>query len=215
MADSDIEDFNNTVAVLVGPEEQRFILHQDAVCDMSKFFKAACSKRWVEGQEKLVRLPEAKPEVFQEYCKWIYSGTIDVGRLTPQGEQKSRTAEHSMLINLFLLADSLDDRQLRKVATQEMSKCLDIFDTLPSPIKLETIWSSTLPGSLYRKMLVDYTVARTDRDSLAKIWATYPQEYTQEVAIAALRKATITTWKSLAGDGSAYLEPEEPKANTT
>jgi hypothetical protein len=56
------------VTVLVGKEEKRFTLHQDAVCANSKFFKAACSKRWREGQERTVRLPEAQPDIFKLYC---------------------------------------------------------------------------------------------------------------------------------------------------
>jgi hypothetical protein len=57
--------FDNTIAVHVSPTEYRFVVHQNKICEKSKFFRAACSKRWIEGQEKLVRLPEVDIEVFQ------------------------------------------------------------------------------------------------------------------------------------------------------
>jgi len=80
----DIQDFDKIIVVLVDSEEKHFSVHQDAICDKSKFSKAACSKHWIEGQEKLIRLPEVKPEVFQRYSNWIYSGTILASRLTPE-----------------------------------------------------------------------------------------------------------------------------------
>jgi hypothetical protein len=67
----DIQDFENIVTVLVSPEEKRFIIHQEAICDKSKFSKAAYSKSWIEGQERLVRLSEVRAEVFQCYSNWI------------------------------------------------------------------------------------------------------------------------------------------------
>jgi len=67
-------DYNSTVKVLVGPEEQPFVVYKDLICASSKFFKAACSKRWTEGQEKLIRLPEVEPKNFQGYVAWLCSG---------------------------------------------------------------------------------------------------------------------------------------------
>jgi hypothetical protein len=213
--DSSIQDFNNTVAVLVGPEEQRFLLHQDAVCDKSKFFKAACSKRWIEGQEKLVRLPEAKAKIFQEYCKWIYSGVIPASRCTPEDEAAANIAELDLFVELYLLGDSLDDVQLRNLATQRFCNCLEGTNKLPPPLTYVKIWSSTPSGSLFRKQLVDIVVARYERDTMAKTIAQYPSEFIQEFAIAAFFKAPLTTWEAAIGDNTKYLEPEEAKDKTT
>lgn len=48
-------------------ETQEFTVHRHLVCANSKFFKAACSKLWAEGEEKIVRLPEVKVDAFQAY----------------------------------------------------------------------------------------------------------------------------------------------------
>lgn len=53
-------DYDSLITVLVGAGEERFTVHKDVICVKSKFFRAACSDRWQEGQEKVVRLPEAR-----------------------------------------------------------------------------------------------------------------------------------------------------------
>ena len=141
--------------------------------------------------------------MFQEYCKWIYSGVIP----PLQGERAGLTVQEKLCINLYLLGDTLDDMQLRNLATLQMCKSLEMCDALPTATSLAVVYSSI--GSYFRKQLVDYTVARTSRDQLEGRLSLYPPEYVQEVAMASLHKALITTWKCVAGDGTAYLEPED------
>jgi hypothetical protein len=205
----DIEDFDNIITVLVGSEEKRFIIHQDAICDKSKFFKAACSKRWIEGQAKLVRLPEVKPEVFQQYSNWVYSGTITPCRCVDATESNFRVAEQLMFIDLYLLGDSLDDISLRKAATQASLSHLKAGNGIPPPSALAVVWSLTPPKSLFRKLMVDCTIANCEREALGKRIAAYPQEFVQEVAMAALLKCKTTTLEKAIGEGFDYLEPEE------
>lgn len=131
--DSDIRDFDSFITVLVGPDRNRFTIHQDAICDNSKFFKAACSKRWLEGQEKLVHLLEVKIEVFQAYCKWVYLGLMPVTHCSRESKVEGITAEQGLLINLYLLGDLLDDFQLRRVATKTFYRCLKATGGLPGP----------------------------------------------------------------------------------
>jgi hypothetical protein len=206
---SNIQDFNNIITVLVGPDEHPFQIHQDAICDKSKFFKAACSKRWVEGQEKLVRLPEAHVDVFQAYSNWIYSGTIDAIGLTQEGEVKGKRSKRSMFFSLYKLGDMLDDIQLRRAATCGFFKFLATGGMLPDPNGIAVIWSSTPPGSLFRKLVVDLVVGRIDRDNFVENMPRFPLEFIQEVTAAALRKTRLLKFEVAMGDGSQYLEPEE------
>lgn len=199
----------------MGTEEKRFSIHKEAICAKSKFFAAACSKRWIEGQEKLVRLPETKAEAFKEYCKWVYSGAIPASRCTPEDEDAAKIAGYDLFVDLYLLGDSLDDVQLRNLATQRFCNCLEGSNQLPPPSTYVKIWSSTPSGSLFRKQLVDIVVARRDRDTMAKTIALYPSEFIQEFAIAAFLKAPVISWKAAIGDNTKYLEPEEAKDKTT
>lgn len=47
------------------------------ICEKSSFFKAACSKDWLENQEKTVRLPEQEVEIFRMYLECVYKDDID------------------------------------------------------------------------------------------------------------------------------------------
>ena len=199
----------------MGPEEKRFSVHKEAICAKSKFFAAACSKRWIEGQEKLVRLPETKAEAFKEYCKWVYSGVIPNTHCTPTSDDKDKIDEKNLFISLYLLGDSLEDVQLRNVAIQAFCNGLRAADTLPQSSKYTEIWSSTPSGSRFRKQLVDLVLARYNRDLITETIAEYPPEFTQELALAALRKVPIITWEAAIGDNTKYLEPEEAEDKTT
>jgi hypothetical protein len=55
------------VSILTGEEEQQFTVHKDSICAKSKFFKAACSERWIEGKQKVVKLPDITARDFQTY----------------------------------------------------------------------------------------------------------------------------------------------------
>jgi hypothetical protein len=55
------------VSILTGEEEQQFTVHKDSICAKSKFFKAACSERWIEGKQKVVKLPDVTARDFQTY----------------------------------------------------------------------------------------------------------------------------------------------------
>lgn len=215
--DSDIRDFESFITVLVGPDKKHFTIHQDAICGKSKFFKAACSKRWLEGQEKLVHLLDVEVEVFREYCRWVYSGTMPISHCSRESKVKEITAEQGLLINPYLLGDLLDDFQLRRVATKTFYRCLKTTGGLLGPRSLAVVWSSTPPGSLFREQLVDCTVGSADRAVLAERIADVPPEFVQEVAIAALRRSTTTRLERVMSDGSQYLEPEKlelPRDNT-
>ncbi|SMR62074.1 unnamed protein product [Zymoseptoria tritici ST99CH_1E4] len=65
--------YANTIDVLVGADGQHFVVHENYICRKSAFFKAACSKKWVEGRDRVVRLPEILPQTFRVYLDWTYT----------------------------------------------------------------------------------------------------------------------------------------------
>lgn len=202
-----IDDFDNLVTVLVSSDEQRFTLHQDAVCAKSKFFKAACSKRWREGQEKVVRLPEVEAATFKAYCSWIYSGEIANYTCTKGSAIDERIAVTGRLIDLYL-GDKLDDIQLRNQAILRLFTCLQTLNTFPTISATKLIFDSTSPGSRLRKLVVDAYVSRCIRKKFAKNVSRFPPEFVQELAVAALNVAPVLSWAYLAKDLSPYMEQE-------
>ena len=112
-------EFQDTITIVVGHEaERRFTVHQDLVCHRSPFFKGACTRGWMEAEEKIVRLPDHRPVIFKLYLECAYSHTKDleihVRRAAQQrasviGSEELRMIENSMLRSLWFLADYLGD----------------------------------------------------------------------------------------------------------
>jgi hypothetical protein len=55
------------------------------------FFKAALGRGWAEGRNKLVKLPETEPEVFEAYVHWSYTLKIDVSGIRISKEEEPLT----------------------------------------------------------------------------------------------------------------------------
>ena len=194
---SNIVEFDNIITVLVGEEEKRFIIHQDAACAKSKFFKAACSTRWLEGQEKIVRLRDVDPTVFQAYSRWVYSGELPTPICIDSSNVRDKSAEKALLIELLILGDRLDDIDMRNQAKPMLLDSMERHHTLCGYELVNRIYASTLPGSLVRKMLVDVAISRQNPSVLAKHVSKYAAEFVQEVAIAALESTPMISWEEL------------------
>lgn len=112
-------DHNDTITVIVGEEEKHFTVHKDTICVKSKFFRAACSDHWLEGQQKVVRLTGARSvQAFQTYMDWTYTNELVVENLTT----RTRHGDHDYIIELYLLGDILEDVKIRNRSLQLLDR---------------------------------------------------------------------------------------------
>lgn len=165
---------------MVGSKEQCFIVHRDMVCNRSKFFRVACSARWKEGQEKIVRLPKLRPSVFDMYMDWTYFGEIAsnvTGSVT------------GGLISLYVLGDMLDDRDLRNKVMEALQVKFHKKRASPSPGHLLWAWKNTTEGSMLRKWAMDVVILRS-RKHFAKHASEYPPEFVQQIAVKLVQQTT-------------------------
>ncbi|KAH6639784.1 hypothetical protein C7974DRAFT_138856 [Boeremia exigua] len=65
-----------TVVVIVGPEQKRYCLHQDALAHSSDFFRNAFSGPWKEAEDGVLALADVEVETFDLFAHWIYAGTL-------------------------------------------------------------------------------------------------------------------------------------------
>ncbi|KAK3659395.1 hypothetical protein LTR56_001285 [Elasticomyces elasticus] len=116
--------YTDAFTVLVGVEEENFILHWSIAVAHSKFFRAACNGQFKEAQEKVIRLPDIKPSIFRAYLQWIYSGHVVV--LTAAGLSADHKGIDSRveLVKLYALADVLADTPLRNRIIDEIRASL-------------------------------------------------------------------------------------------
>ncbi|EME38705.1 hypothetical protein DOTSEDRAFT_28923 [Dothistroma septosporum NZE10] len=67
-----------TITILVGKAEDKFLVHKATICARSPYFAAACSMKWEQGQEGVVRLPNHSPKAFDMIVHWLYTDTLDL-----------------------------------------------------------------------------------------------------------------------------------------
>ncbi|OQN96526.1 hypothetical protein B0A48_17100 [Cryoendolithus antarcticus] len=124
-------DYAEAISVIVGKEDttRTFIVHQDLICAKSKIFKAACSTRWPEGQEKTVKL--------------------EVGN--------DNSPAHAIeCMDVYLLAVRLDDTALRDHATIWFrNACLGTTMYCLGRTFVQCVYNSTVAGSNFRALMVD------------------------------------------------------------
>ena len=155
----------------MGPTEQLFVVHRDLICASSKFFKAACSTRWIEGQESKVRLYDVKPKFFQSYVAWLLSGHCQLRA----SEDDIRSVIEGTLdeaLELYLLGDVLKDTRFR-------NKMMEIMVTtdvarLPTVDTLCKFWNRTPSNSMLRKMYVGRFMFEVNKKSFSKKHCSIP-----------------------------------------
>lgn len=59
-----------------GEESKIFVTLTGRLTQHSQFFEAALKAEWREGQEKMVNLPEDRPEIFEIFNRFIMDGKI-------------------------------------------------------------------------------------------------------------------------------------------
>jgi hypothetical protein len=130
-------DYNDIITILVGPEEHTFRAHKDVICAKSRFFRAACSDRWREGREKVVRLPGARSKcIFQMYMDWSYTNELEIDTFISQ-EFKKRAM--NVLVELYLLGDVLDDIIVRNKTLRALNTLACQNKIVPGPTSCRII----------------------------------------------------------------------------
>ncbi|KAF2166202.1 hypothetical protein M409DRAFT_66695 [Zasmidium cellare ATCC 36951] len=75
-------NFSGVATVVVGKPNDRarpqtqYLIHKELLTAASPFFAAALNSTFAEGLDQTVRLPEEKPESFEWFLQWLYTGTL-------------------------------------------------------------------------------------------------------------------------------------------
>ena len=80
--------FSGVVDVLVGSKESaetgggrpqtKYVIHKELLTAASPFFAAALNGTFAEGLDQSVKLPEEKPEIFEWFLQWLYTGSLSI-----------------------------------------------------------------------------------------------------------------------------------------
>jgi hypothetical protein len=56
----------------VGKDQERYVVHEYLLAQYSKFFRAALTGGFKEAVDKVIKLEDSKPEVFEFFIHWLY-----------------------------------------------------------------------------------------------------------------------------------------------
>ncbi|UJO25278.1 hypothetical protein CLAFUW4_14531 [Fulvia fulva] len=152
------------VTIHCGPEKKVFLAHKDTICATSEYFKAACTKQWVEGQTGVIELADGKPDTFQTYLHWTYTKEFDLTNMFANTRKRCCYGWRDMTA-LWTLADYLGNRELRNA-------CIDIIYAQMKAQPARGIRASTVveifeytpSGSGVQRLIADHVAFSAGKD---------------------------------------------------
>lgn len=139
--------------MFVGSEKTRFDVHQDQLCEVSKFFKAAFTSQYKESSEKTIDLPEDDGDTVDLFVQWLYEHECNVWTLP-----LDRNGEYLMQpIRLLIFAERYDIQSFKGYIFEKLlAHARDAESMSPSENAVVYAYSNTCRGSDIRKMLADW-----------------------------------------------------------
>ncbi|KAI5204702.1 hypothetical protein E4T39_03475 [Aureobasidium subglaciale] len=80
-----------------GQGQTTYTIHKDLLTAESPFFSAALNGAFAEGLDQTVRLPEEKPEIFEWFLWWLYTGSLTTPTPTNCHTEPRRQRMHGVL----------------------------------------------------------------------------------------------------------------------
>lgn len=151
---------DETVILLVGPEEQKMLVHSPKITAHSEFFTAALKKEWIEGQSREIKLPEEEPEAMACYIEYAYLDKLPTDIYTTASPGLAKEQGYNILAQIYVLAERLLDSNCRNRILQEFIRLRDLEcenDAKWNPVwvPINIIYNGTTTGSPARRLLVD------------------------------------------------------------
>jgi hypothetical protein len=163
--------YNGIVGIDVGAGDKRtiFRVHMALLTARSDFFKKALNGKWMEAEEKIVRLPEDDPTVYATYVHHLYTGELVVQPDEQKPVKELLSEQHRMLCSVYVLAEKILDIETKNAVFHAM---LEMRYTKQSNGKIcgpscdgvNVIYKGTVVGSPARRLMVDLYSYRVKGD---------------------------------------------------
>jgi hypothetical protein len=152
------------VTLLVGEDEQTMIVHSSQLTRDSEFFTAAMKKEWVEGQTRVIRLPEERPATMAHYLSFLHSGRLFAEEITTLDKGPIKHC-YSLLASLYVCGERYLNRRLQSAIIVQMFRLTRIPGKnsrhfYPSRTTVNTVYRGTPEGSPGRRLLVDLHIIK-------------------------------------------------------
>ncbi|KAK3614217.1 hypothetical protein LTR56_027395 [Elasticomyces elasticus] len=191
-----------TVCVGKGKKLRNFYIHEEKLIDHSDFFKAALSgDRWLEGTERKVSLPEDKPDAFEGFQCFLYSGVIigqDPAQIELQKDGLTSDQEYETISNAWVLADKLQSCSYKDAMTDNLA--IKVVAEAAVPLDMQNVFADGTSMSVgMARLLVDvairhWTVQGFEKLDLDRAPKTFVRKLLVGLAETKDRSAKETPW---------------------
>ncbi|KAF2242119.1 hypothetical protein BU26DRAFT_555820 [Trematosphaeria pertusa] len=203
-----------TVRVGEAPNDENFLLHEGIICSRSEFFRRAMNGNWIEKEERLVKLPRDKPELFSIYVNLVYTNKLTTTPKTSAGKAPSVAAigqEYQTMCELYVLCEKLQDTSAKDATVTAILSMIHVRHNRggyrgPPPRAVRTIYEGTTSNSPARRLMVDLWTSVT-ASTLAKVAGSLPHEFIVDIATTLLNERTEGKQNTAKNsNGTKYLE---------
>lgn len=146
---------DSLVTLLVGPEEDKMVVHRTFLSQDSAFFKAALKKQWAEGQTRVIKLPEESLELMQDYIGHLYGVKLPT-RVLVTGSCEVNDGHYEALGRLYVLGERMLDTKYQNKIICEFFRLTQVCNYYPVGSCINVIYEGTTPESPARRMLLDF-----------------------------------------------------------
>lgn len=167
----------------------RFVLH-------SEVFENRTCLSVERSEDNTTAFIHEDPALFLTYLNTVYFGkdaleqcadvpVPDCSTEVPVEERQDiADMQFQKLIRLYLLADSLEDRQTADMIIDEIVRFSDAADLVPTQTPVTMVYTFTKPFGALRQLMVDlWTYARHVKHVERIRTGAFPEEFVQEITI--------------------------------
>jgi hypothetical protein len=171
---------DDLVTLDVGLEHHKIVVHKHYITRTSEFFATALKKAWIEGQSRIIELPEETPEHMEYYCDYAYSGKLPTRAFTYRDSDDEMALTFELLASFFVLGERRLDKKLRNAVIHEILRVRNLplrnsvstststsTSCNPSTTAVNIIYEGTPEESPARRLMVDLVLAFGKKDEHA------------------------------------------------
>jgi hypothetical protein len=152
------------VTLLVGPDEQKFIIHESCIARNSDFFKAALKKEWAEGQTRTVKLPDEHClDTVVHYLNFAYHGKLPTQDIITNFPGGLCPDPYPSLAKIYVLGERMIDKAVQHAAIKEFIRLSSLKNkdnqrSFPGAQATTVLFEGTNANSPIRRLIVDFYV---------------------------------------------------------
>jgi hypothetical protein len=213
------------VTLLVGPEQQEMVAHDEHLSRDSAFLRAEMMKHQHQrnGHKRVINLEKESPALVQLYIAHVvYGGKLQTHDVTGAPEYTPNRYQYTLLAQLYVLGERLLNAVFQNTIIREIVRLSHLqsqFGPLncrhyPSSGAVDTIYRGTTSQSPARRLMVDFATSSCNEDWIGRCNFDPDADFWRDFGKALLRKTlaqrTIRDFRNVHLNAADYLVSEYP-----